>query len=499
MTHFLKRTALILAGAGSLAACTTYEPFEGGAEPMRPTYPINKSASPPVAPPAKPPQDYSQARPTTPIEGRSLPPAAPSNQPAYVTPSTPPAPRGQPYAPLPPPPPYEPPPAPSYQAPRAYQTPPAPAYQPPPLPPAPPATRIVTHTSVTGKVIEVEGPRVTYTVKKGDNLDAIGRKMDLDRKDLAKLNDLKAPYRLQPGEELKGPPTKRKAYVVGSGDTLFAIAKRFSVTAKALGEENGLKTSANLRPGQKIRLPEDYKDKGPTKTKETVAVPQPAPQPPPRPTYTPAPVAPPPAPMPPPRPSYTPPSYAPTPPVAPPTPRPQPVAPTPVRPAPPPPAPTTAPSARLPAPAIIPSQPTASDAQISELGRGRFIWPVRGEILSAFGPKGTGQRNDGVNIRAAGGEPVRSAAAGDVVYAGDQVPGFGNLVLVKHADGWVTAYGHLARSDVKMQQKVTQGQQIGTVGQTGGASETQLHFEVRYAPSPADRARPIDPLLVLPK
>ncbi|RYG03674.1 MAG: M23 family metallopeptidase, partial [Caulobacteraceae bacterium] len=103
------------------------------------------------------------------------------------------------------------------------------------------------------------------------------------------------------------------------------------------------------------------------------------------------------------------------------------------------------------------------------------------------------------NIRVSTGEPVRAAAAGDVVYAGDQVPGFGNLVLVKHADGWVTAYGHMSRVDVKMQQKITQGQQIGQAGSTGGVTEPQLHFEVRYAPTPQDRARPIDPKLVLPK
>jgi murein DD-endopeptidase MepM/ murein hydrolase activator NlpD len=142
---------------------------------------------------------------------------------------------------------------------------------------------------------------------------------------------------------------------------------------------------------------------------------------------------------------------------------------------------------------------SASDTQISQLGRGRFVWPLPGEIISDFGPKAAGQRNDGVNIRATNGDIVRAAAAGDVVYAGDQVPGFGNLVLIKHPDGWVTAYGHLNRVDVKMQQKVTQGQQIGLAGATGGMPEPQLHFEIRYAPNPQERARPIDPKLVLPR
>ncbi|HEY9217989.1 MAG TPA: peptidoglycan DD-metalloendopeptidase family protein, partial [Phenylobacterium sp.] len=140
-----------------------------------------------------------------------------------------------------------------------------------------------------------------------------------------------------------------------------------------------------------------------------------------------------------------------------------------------------------------------SDSQASSLARGRFVWPVTGDIISNFGPKSGGQRNDGVNIRAAAGEIVRAVAAGDVVYAGDQVPGFGNLVLIKHTDGWVSAYGHLQRVDVKIQQKVGQGQQIGQIGASGGVSEPQLHFEIRYAPSPQERARPVDPQLVLPR
>jgi murein DD-endopeptidase MepM/ murein hydrolase activator NlpD len=104
-----------------------------------------------------------------------------------------------------------------------------------------------------------------------------------------------------------------------------------------------------------------------------------------------------------------------------------------------------------------------------------------------------------MDIKAPQGEAVRAAAAGDVVYAGDQVPGFGNLVLVKHADGWVTAYAHLDKVSVKMRDTVEQGQQIGQVGESGGVTEPQLHFEIRYAPTPLEKARPIDPALVLPK
>ena len=136
---------------------------------------------------------------------------------------------------------------------------------------------------------------------------------------------------------------------------------------------------------------------------------------------------------------------------------------------------------------------------VASAGRGRFTWPVRGEIISPFGVKGVGRRNDGIDIRSPQGTSVQAAAAGDVVYAGDQVPGFGNLVLVKHSDGWVTAYAHLQTISVSMRQAVVQGQTLGSVGSTGGVSEPQLHFEIRYAPTPAEKARPVDPLLVLPK
>ena len=154
---------------------------------------------------------------------------------------------------------------------------------------------------------------------------------------------------------------------------------------------------------------------------------------------------------------------------------------------------------------VAPPPPTAaaqaagmSDTDIAQAGHGRFVWPVRGDMLTRFGTMGVGRRNDGIDIRASQGTVVKAAAAGEVVYAGNQVPGFGNLVLIKHADGWVTAYAHLDQVDVQMKQQVTQGQSVGSVGNSGGATEPELHFEVRYAPTPADKARPIDPVLVLP-
>ena len=345
-----------------------------------------------------------------------------------------------------------------------------------------------TTTSVTGSVVEVAGPRRTYTVKAGDAIDAIARGLDTTRADLVEDNKLKAPYRIHPGQKLKGPATTAKAYVAQSGDTLANIAKRFNVKPAALADENDIKVSATIKKGQKIRLPSGYKDKGPLKTTTTTTPAAPRPTTP-RPTT-------------PEEPSYNPPiATKPPAPYQPPVSQPRPYTPPPVTNYPRPTGPVSAQPVAPPASSgqIIAASPPPTEAEITAAGRGRFVWPLRGDTISDFGPKGTGQRNDGVNIRAAAGTPVRAAAAGEVVYAGNQVPGFGNLVLVKHADGWVTAYAHLSSTEVKMRQQVSQGDTLGEVGQTGGVTEPQLHFEVRYAPTPKDKARPVDPGLVLPR
>ena len=332
--------------------------------------------------------------------------------------------------------------------------------------------------SVTGRVVNVETPGTAYRVKKGDTLERIARRLDSEMDDLARINKLKRPYRLQPGETIRGPGATAKAYVVGRGDTLAEISQRFGVSVEKLRSTNGLRRGAAVTPGRKLRLPAGYRDRG--SIADPVQQPGDAPTPP---RTIPVAQTPPVS-----RPAETPAAGLPT------TPQPYIPPPRPVRR----PTPSTPPSSG-PIDGAPVASPPASDAQITQMGAGRFDWPLRGEVLSSFGSKGTGQRNDGLNIRANTGDPVRSAADGDVVYAGDQVPGFGNLVLVKHADGWVTAYGHLSRVGVRMQQKVRQGQEIGLAGSSGGVSEPQLHFEVRFAPTPQERARPVDPALVLPR
>lgn len=109
----------------------------------------------------------------------------------------------------------------------------------------------------------------------------------------------------------------------------------------------------------------------------------------------------------------------------------------------------------------------------------KFDWPVKGKIISGYGNLGSGRKNDGINIKASLGTPVKAADAGTVAYAGNELKGFGNLVLIKHSDGWITAYAHNDKLLVHKGQKVQRGVKIATVGSTGSVTTPQLHFEVR--------------------
>ena len=123
---------------------------------------------------------------------------------------------------------------------------------------------------------------------------------------------------------------------------------------------------------------------------------------------------------------------------------------------------------------------------------GGFIWPVNGRVISTFGPKQQGRHNDGINIRVPRGADVRAAQSGVVIYADNGLKGFGNLILIRHADGWVSAYGHNESLAVKRGQKVTRGQVIAQAGSTGSVTEPQVHFELRRG------TRAVDPQKHLP-
>jgi murein DD-endopeptidase MepM/ murein hydrolase activator NlpD len=458
-----------------------------------PGYPIREARAetpPSAAAPVATARDARAAVDTAAQPDTAAPPAPSSSSPVVETAPLPPAGQSAPAnAPAPEP-------APITEAPSGPGVlPPVnrrPSAQTQSLPPAPPASvplrssrlrapppPAATRPLVAGRVESVNDLSHVVDVEKGDTVNTISDGLMTPKDSLIRANRLRKPFELEIGQTLKIPV--HKVYVVQAGDTLYGISRRFSTPVDVLSDINRIEEKSRLRTGQRVALPDGARDVGPMPgPAEPAATYARADEsaPPSREVATadiaPAPAAPyassrdnayalPSAPRPYATLGSRPPSRSTYPPAAV--------------------APETAPS--------------VSDSQIQLAGRGRFIWPVHGNLLSGFGPKSGGQRNDGVDIAAPERSAVKAAASGDVVYAGDQIPGFGNLVLIKHEGGWVTAYAHLSASEVKIREHVSQGDEIGQVGQTGGVDQPQLHFEIRYAPSTHDKARPIDPALVL--
>lgn len=122
---------------------------------------------------------------------------------------------------------------------------------------------------------------------------------------------------------------------------------------------------------------------------------------------------------------------------------------------------------------------------------GQFIWPAEGRIVSRFGPKEGGLHNDGINIAVPAGTSVMAAQSGVVAYAGNELRGYGNLLLVRHSNGWMTAYAHNGELLVARGDMVTKGQSIATAGRTGSVQSPQIHFEIRRG------SEALDPLKVM--
>ena len=122
----------------------------------------------------------------------------------------------------------------------------------------------------------------------------------------------------------------------------------------------------------------------------------------------------------------------------------------------------------------------------SKTGSNQFIWPVRGQIISSFGKQRGGEQNDGINLAVPTGTEVKAAETGVVAYAGNELKGYGNLVLVRHASNWVSAYAHNSKLLVKRGDKVVRGQMIAKAGNTGSVRQPQLHFELRRGAQPVD-------------
>ncbi len=309
-------------------------------------------------------------------------------------------------------------------------------------------------------------------VRPGESVFEVAERVRTPIRAIIDLNNLQPPYDVTPGSVLKIPPPV--VYTVRPGDTMIGIGRRFSIDPRSLANLNDIQLETALRPGQRLALPSLVKDKGPTVAATSTQVTAPI-----IPATTASArsgVA---------APTVTRPAYA-----RPPS--------------------TLAASSTPPAVASFKSPPKVaqtadtdadagpSPAQVAAAGRGKFVWPVKGDILSSYGPKGPGQRNDGINIAANTGDPVKAAAAGQVVYAGNSVPGFGNLVVIKHEGGWTSLYGNLGKMSVKIRSEVAQGQEIGTAGTSGAVDRPQVHFELRYAASTAEKAKPLDPAGLLP-
>jgi len=146
-------------------------------------------------------------------------------------------------------------------------------------------------------------------------------------------------------------------------------------------------------------------------------------------------------------------------------------------------------SARLASP-VAPAEEQSAVKSAEPAGKlESFRWPVRGRVIAGFGPKPNGLQNDGINVAVPEGTPVKAAEDGVVAYAGNELKGYGNLVLLRHANGFVTAYAHASEILVKKGDVVKRGQTIAKSGQTGSVTSPQLHFEIRKGSTPVDPAQ----------
>ena len=333
------------------------------------------------------------------------------------------------------------------------------------------------------------GPRLAYSPKQyspahlaipsgglisvgpNDTVYEISRRYGVPMRDIILANQLQPPYRLYVGQDLRLPAPSR--YVVRSGDTVFSISRRFNVDMRTVVQMNGIKPPYQIRVGQQMRLPSREIATGraiASNTQASLSASQPSADPSSRSNTTrmallsPGTVA-----LPKLNPRNSASSSGP--------------------------AVVLKPQARQArtvqvAPAAVSGTKTGIEvAKIRPPRRSgsKFRWPVRGRVIANFGPRQGGFHNDGINIAAPRGAPVAAADNGVVAYAGDGLPGFGKLLLLKHSDGWITAYGHSDRLLVKRGEIVQRGQTIATVGSSGSADRPQLHFEIRR------KKRAVDP------
>jgi len=299
------------------------------------------------------------------------------------------------------------------------------------------------------------------------------------------------------GEESSSTPAQ---IIVQRGQTLSGIAQTYQVPMRVLAEANHLSPPYRILVGHALIIPGGGE---PASFGPSVAMAAPPPAPLPAPTAVPlrppepAPVQPIPLDRPPPASAARPPAAA-APPVALTPPASVPLSQTtetlspPAAPAP---ASASAPAALpAPPPPAAPGSSASAEPPPVSHGGGTFLWPVRGHILESYGAGPDGTHNDGINIAAPRGAAVQATDAGVVAYAGNELRGYGNLILIKHANGWISAYAHCDLLLVKAGQKVARGQVIARVGSTGNVSEPQLHFELRRGKHAVDPREYLAPL-----
>ena len=269
-----------------------------------------------------------------------------------------------------------------------------------------------------------------YVVAKGDSLYGIARRFGLPIRAVIDANDLQPPYALTIGQALKVP--NAQIHEVAAGDTIYNIAQRYDIDRSELVRLNDIQPPYTIPLGQKLILPTPGSavDNEPAPTEVAYTPPQ--------------------------EPMGEPAAEAPQTAVA-----------------------TPEPAAPRPSVAKSPEKVRAALANPPARAGSSFFWPVQGPLLSSYGAKAGGEHNDGINIAAPRGTPVRAAENGVVAYAGQELKGFGKLLLVKHADGWVTAYAHNEELLVAAGDTVQRGQTIARVGSSGHVDRPQLHFEVR--------------------
>jgi murein DD-endopeptidase MepM/ murein hydrolase activator NlpD len=325
----------------------------------------------------------------------------------------------------------------------------------------PPARPIETTGSVPHSVAAVHPAQGTkIIVGTSDTLEIIARRYSVTPAAILQANGYKGPRALSPGQQLIIPrpaavaaapamsapaskpvavATASSVHVVNHGDTLMGIARRNHISVGELARANGLEAGAKLRIGMKINVP----------VKASAAA---------------APVA---------QPAVA--QAAPL--SAPPVTRLAAVTADPQQ------------KARLAQTTNVEEAPAVETPAKAAEATGAlptFRWPVRGKVITSYGAKTNGKANDGINLAVPEGTPVKAAEDGVVAYSGNELKGYGNLVLVRHSNGYVTAYAHASEILVKRGDTIKRGQVIAKSGQSGEVSSPQLHFEIRKGSSPVD-------------